>query len=351
MPKGRFSSLFKNMEGGEWELATDAPDVIEHTVDKLEKDLNSGETSEPLFNDFSNANRDWNYEGRIAVINISQATIFFDEKDGTFELLAIAVSEDGPLNADQVSAALDNRFDRRETTPAETVESKSKSDSLRSIRQSYEFITGNTEAFLEECDSLKRLLRSPKENREEIYDKQAPKVERELHNLLSSVWTFQETIDASLKDLDIAGEYNPLLQKYQDKISAATGLRHCIQHGLSLRINWLAHYSHEYGEYQFSIVVPLPQVDDEELYDGKQKDAGGDSYSPPEYFYGDIERRVIDLEELTHLVENDSSELYQLLREELTGDFRADPSEAKKRHVLTSQEFFSDSESSGPEFL
>lgn len=351
MPKWSLSSLFKNMEGGEWELAADAPDVIGHIVDELEKEIDSGETSELLFYDFSNANRDWDYEGRIAVINISRATIFFDEKDGTLELLAIAVSEDGPLNDDQVSAALDNQFDRRETTLAETVESKSKSDSLRSIQQSYEFITGNTEAFLEECDSLKQLLRSPKENREEIYDGQAPKVERELHNLLSSVWTFQETIDASLKDLDVAAEHKHLLQKYQDKISAATGLRHCIQHRLSLRINWLVRYSHEHEEYQFSIVVPLPQVDDEELYVGKQKDAGGDSYSPPEYFYGDIDQRAIDLEELAHSVENDSSELYHSLREELSRDPRVDPSEAKKWHVLTSREFFSDGESSGPEFL
>ncbi|NGM69067.1 hypothetical protein G6M89_08595 [Natronolimnobius sp. AArcel1] len=341
MPSETFTDLFEETRGEKWKLAEDAPEIYWEAIESLEESLEDGNNRDIILSAFTEETRPLEYTGRISVINTTRATLFFDVDDEVFKPLSIGMTQGGPLNGDQVSSALNELYEKAEVTTAELLQSKSKSEALRSIKQSRDFIIGNVNSFLQECMELKQFLHTPKKNRDEIYEKQAPRVERELHNLLSSVWTFQETVDASLKKLEVSDEHKHYLQKYEDEISTATGLRHCIQHTLSIRINWIAQYSHSMDRYEFSIGVPLAQVHNDDLYDGvTYYDAGGDPHSPLEYFYGDINDRIINLEELADSIQKHSANLYESLKEELYGDSRVDPEKAKKHHVITCTEFF-----------
>lgn len=344
MSKGPFQELFKDGQGEVWKLSENAPQVLIDAIKRGEEKLADVEediTIEPV-GDCEGHPR--NYGDKLAIINVEQGTLFFIVEENEFQLFSVGVSTNGPLEGKQVSDALEQFTEGMEYTPEELTSSYEKATSLRSIRQSFEFVTANGASLQDSIDNLKGLLVNAEENRDQVY-KEAKTVETQLHNFLSSVYTFEQTVDSSLKTLGLAREMKHHLQKYEDSVSTATGLRHCIQHRTALRIQWIAQYSHEIAGYDFLVGIPLSQVHREEIYnDTIYHDASGESYTPLEYFYGDLKERTISINRLTTEVLDATENTYKNLKSEMRDDPEIDPDRAKSWHILSSFDFSNGSE-------
>lgn len=340
MVQGPFEDLFEDATGEEWTLSDDAPDSIFDTI-KYSKEVQKESSSEIVVQAVgAEERRPIDYAGRLAVINVEEATLFFRVEENIFYLISVAVSEDGNLDGKQVERVLSEMYNNIDLTASELSESVSTSDAIRAIKQSYEFLQRNCDRFLTTSRELRKLVDETPPKKEERFDK-ADKLETDLHNVLSSVYSFRENIDNSISELGVASDCKIHLQRFEDEVSIATGLRHVIQHQQTLKIRWVAKYQHKEQEYQYKIVVPLWAVDNSEFYYGSCYDASGKKYEDPaEYYYRNVDTRLIDLDELVRKTSNAGKETYEELKQDLKSDLDVDPAKAKRTAIASSTEFF-----------
>jgi hypothetical protein len=73
-----------------------------------------------------------------------------------------------------------------------------------------------------------------------------------------------------------------------------------MQHNLALKVTWAARFSHEKGIFEYQIGIRKFRVKDADLYFGSDiSDASGEKHEPIEYYFGDIESRIVDIEEVS----------------------------------------------------
>ena len=340
MVQGPFEDLFEDATGEEWTLSDDAPDSIFNTIDfaaEVQEESNSEIVVQAVGKE---ERRPIDYAGRLAVINVEEATLFFRVEENTFYVISVAVSEDGNLDGNQVERVLSEMYNNANLTASELSESVSTSEAIRAVKQSHQFLQRNCDRFLATSHELKNLVDETPPRKEERFDK-ADELEADLHNVLSSVYSFRENINNSISELGIASKCKIHLQRFEDEISVATGLRHVIQHRQTLKIRWVANYQHEEQEYQYKMGVPLWAVDNSEFYHGNCYDASGKKYEDPaEYYYRNVDARLIDLDELVRKVSNTGKETYEELKQDLQSDLDIDPAKAKRSAIASSTEFF-----------
>jgi hypothetical protein len=266
----------------------------------------------------------------LSVINAKSATLFAGKKDDDVKILAVGVSKYGPLNDDQITETLRKFGNDVDMTTDDLLKTKQSGDALKSIKQSKHFVISNSRTFLDKIAELELSLVDPKENRDEILDG-LDDAEVQLHNLLSSVYTFTETVNQSLRNIDVLVESKHFLQKYEDSVSTAIGLRHCVQHNNTLEIYWVAKYSHQKEMFTHKLGIPLFDVNDPELYRGKVSDASGKKYDPVEYYYGEVDEYLIDVKDLSRIIMSSTEKTYNLLKNQLeSGEIEG--SEIIKKH-------------------
>lgn len=331
MIKTRFETIIEEGDGSVMEISEDAPDVLWNAIEDANSFLS--DSHEPfVLRSVGEPRRALEFgAGEVAFLQTESATLFVVKLEDGIKILSVGVSRDGYLTEDQIEEALSQIGKDVKLTSDERLTTQSTSIALRSIRQSRDFLIKNYRELSDSIADLEELLIISSDNPEAITD-QAKVIEKDLHNLLSSVYTFRETVDKSLKELEISARYKYLIQEFNDKVSTAIGLRHCIQHRMTLRVRWIGSYSHPTGFFDYTIGVPLSQVDDPDLYKGKPSDATGERHPPTEYYYGGIDNRVIDIQSLNQNVRDSVEEVYQELKNELQ-DEEIEGSELMENYV------------------
>lgn len=309
-------------EREEVRISSDAPAELRNAVLDAKEMVRGG--AEYWVEDIGKLQRPIEYGGgELRILQTESATIFSrEEPDGRVKMVSVGVSSNGSLNDEQISLVLRDMGASARLTPEEMQESKNFAKAIRSIKQSKLFVIQNSKRISLSIARLTQVLSEINQGTGDLEEK-TEAVETDLHNLLSSVYTYMETARNSLRTLDVLNEYNHHLQKYQDANSTAIGLRHCIQHNLTLKVHWVGRYNHEFDMFDFKVVIPLVEVNDPSLYTKEYYyDSSGNQHEPIEYFYSDISGRFIDLEALTDTIKNSSISTYDHLKSELEEDER-----------------------------
>jgi len=307
--------IFEEREDGSITISEDAPSTLIEAIRDAEDALDS--QTKFVLRDVGKTRRalDFGVED-FTPIQTSEATLFASKIPEGVKILSVGVSNDGSLTQKQIEEVMGDLAQEAQLTTEETLKSTEASTALRSINQAKNFVIHNCVEVGDEASELILLLDCITEYEDEI-PKQSRTVASKLHNLLSSVYTFTKTVDNGLKDLSVAGQTKHHLQKYEDTVSAAIGLRHCIQHNIALRVTWIARYSKEKEIFEYTIGIPLPEVNHMELYQGRPRDASGDSHAPTDYYYGDESDYLIDIEDMADRIRDTTIEAYNNLRDDL----------------------------------
>jgi len=232
-------------------------------------------------------------------------------------VLAVGVSHNGPLTKDQINECMNKFAKDAQLTPEELAETETIKNSLRSVGQAKNIVSQNVTDLRDKIAKIELLLSSPKANKNEI-KQTLDNAEVDLHNLLSSVYTFIETTNQCLRNLGVIVELKHHIQKYEDKNATAIGLRHCIQHNFTLKIVWTAKYVHDTGIFNYRVGVPLHEVKNEYLYDKNEtSDAAGKKYIPTQYYYKNVDNYIIDIDEMAQTIQNSTNETYDKISDEL----------------------------------
>ncbi|WP_147302760.1 hypothetical protein [Haloferax sp. Atlit-19N] len=323
MIEKRIDEIFEVDEANEVVyLSDDIPEELQAALHEARQDVKQG--SEFSVVDIGKYQRPLEYgAGKIRVLPTESASIFArEEDDGRIKMLSVGVSSSGRLSEFQVKQVLREMGRSAKLTPEEMSESRQFTLAIRSINQSKLFVNRNSQRLMRSVAKLQQEL-SELDEQDGSLNEIITTVEINLHNLLSSVYTFHETVKSSLKRLDIARGYTHYVQKYHDSVSTAIGLRHCIQHNFTLKVQWVGTYSHEYDMYDFNIIIPIAEVKDPDLYTSKRyADASGEKHQPIDYFYSDISGRNIDIEDLTVTIRRATENTYDSLLSELEDDER-----------------------------
>lgn len=328
--RGKVKDLFDPTPDGKIKLAEDVPSPIRNAIDSANDSL--GFADEWVIRTVGEPRRSIDFgQGKIIPIKTKQATIFAVEIEDGMKILAVAVSQTGPLDKSQIKEVFLEFGRTADLTPEEKVDSDQVAESLRSIKQTKEFVIKNSQNLRDDINKIKILLESPEENERDIY-KRCDMAELSLHNMLSSVYTYIETINTSLSTLDYLGELKHYIQHYEDDVSASIGLRHCIQHNITLQIQWQASYSAQKNHFEYTLGIPLHQVNREEFYKGNKHDASGEEYEPCDYYYQSENSFLIDIEELSKKVEERTEDLYQDIKSELS-DKEIEAAELQRRYM------------------
>lgn len=320
MRKARVDEIFEEGESGNIRISQEAPQVLLDAFYQAEDEVERG--SDFAVVDIGKYQRPLEYgTGELRVVQASSATIFTrKEADGRIKMISVGVSPDGPLSQDQIDRVLMDTGEEARLSPEEMAESKAFSVAIRSIKQSKVFVDTNSNRLLLSIAKLQQKLDEIVEDRESVREI-AEEVEVDLHNVLSSVYTFHEAANSSLSNLGVSRKYRYLTHRYQDSIAPAIGLRHCVQHNTTLRVQWIGRYSHQSEMFDFDIGIPLEEVKKSELYTKSHyHDVSGEKYTPIEYFYSDIDGRAILLEDLLSTIQNATEETYQTLKSNLEQD-------------------------------
>lgn len=329
--------IFEPAEDGMILLSEDIPDVLANAVEDATTALDRN--TEYILRDVGVERRALDYGAEnLGIIETKSATLFCAKLEEGHHILSVGVSNAGPLTENQVEDVLWNLAREAKLTTEETLETTEASTALSSIRQAREFIAHNCREVSDEVANLELMLVPPVEHQESISN-QADLVAAKFHNLLSSVYTFSETVDRSISRLGVARESKHHLQKYKDEVSTAIGIRHCIQHSIALQISWVAEYSHEKEIFLFSVGVPLSQVNEPNLYHNHPiSDVSGEKHEPVDYYYGESSGYLIDIDNLSSIVETATNAAYKNLKSSLL-DQDIEPVEILKRHNRTTETY------------
>lgn len=305
-------NLFDEKPDGNFIISDDAPAPLQEAIEKASKQVSTSNSwavcdvgREKDIAEFG--------EGQLRFVQSESCTLFVTLIDSNFKILSVGVSTEGPLSDEQLAEAMENLSFNTEFSSADVSRSITNSDALRSISQSYHYVNQNSRNLLDSVAKIEELLIDPKENREEI-ENRAKDCERNLHNVLSSVYTLTETVDNCFKDLGLSRKNKHLIQKYEDDISEAIGLRHCIQHRYSLKIYWVTSgTTSEYVDYTVGIYVP--DVADPDLYHGPCRNHKGEKLDPVSYYYGDVDGRVLSIRDLANQIKKRSDKFQENVEE------------------------------------
>lgn len=323
MIEKRIDEIFVVDEANETvRVSQEAPEELQHAIQEARDNVVTG--AEFSVVDIGKFQRPLAYgSGEIRVFPVESASIFVrEEPDSRIKMLSVGVSSNGPLTDDQVRKYLNEVGANARLTPVEMEESRRFSTAIRSLKQSRLFVDRNSSRLLLDIARLQEGLSMLGESDDELNGSLVP-VEVGLHNLLSSVYTFHEAAKSSLSTLDVSREYRHHIQSYRDSVSTAIGLRHCVQHNITLKVHWVGKYSHDYEMFDFNIVIPIAEVIDPDLYDAPEySDASGNKHCPVDYFYGGLSGRFIDLEQLAKTIRESTQNTYDQLKRELEDDDR-----------------------------
>lgn len=318
MIEAAVEDIFEPDSDGKIKISNEAPDVLYEALQDAKSELD--EQSEFVIRNIGASRRsiDFGIE-ELRPVQTNSGTFFVGKTEEGMKILAVALSDQGPLSKDQVQRALKKIGGSADLTTAEKVETQSAANSLRSIKQARYFVVYNSRELRDQMASVEVLLDKPRENFTDL-DSALNDTEAILHNFLSSIYTFKETVEKSLSNIDMLKKSKIHIQRYEDKISVAIGLRHYIQHRSALRVQWLAKYSHQTGYFDYKIGIPLHVVDDSKYYRGKEKDSSGKKYDPIRYYYDDVDEYLIDLENLSKTVEEETENTYAELKNHLQNE-------------------------------
>lgn len=310
-----FDEIFEPTEDGKIKISKEAPELLKEAIKEAKKSLTEdndwtvravGEPRRSI--EFGTKNLD--------VIETVDETLFTAETKEGEKILAVGVSHEGPLSKEQITDVFKRFGEEAKLTPEERWRSSEAGKAIDSLRQSKLFVTENTRRVQENIGKLMASLDNAVGNEEKIIT-QCEELELNLHNLLSSVYTFNQNIDSTLQEFDVIIEMKHHNQRYKDKVSTAIGLRHCVQHQITLRVHWIMRYSDEIGGMEYTIGVPLRFVNKNDIYTTTPSDASGEKYEPTEYYYGDVDSYLICLESLTEEIEEATEDVYETIIREL----------------------------------
>lgn len=316
MIKNRFGDIFQPTDDDRIRISDEAPQVLFDAIETAKQNLN--EESEYVVRAVGGERRslDFGIEN-LTTIQTKSATIFAGDIEEGTKVLAVGVSDEGALNKEQINQAIEKFAKDAKLSPEELAKAEKIKSSVRSISQAKTIVVQNSINLRDKLAEIEVLLSSPKENQNQI-ERALDDAELNLHNLLSSVYTFTETINQSLRNLDVLSELKHYIQKYRDKNATVIGLRHCIQHNFTLKIVWTAKYSHDTQIFNYRMGVPLHEVKNRELYTKQEVyDAAGESYSPTQYYYRDVDNFIIDIEDMALNIQNSTNETYKNITEDL----------------------------------
>jgi len=309
--------LFIEQNDGTYRLADDLPEPLEEAITRGEERVKNeqvpyvvehiGAPHRPL--DFG--------EGTPRVVLAQRASIFVSMLEEDVKFLSVGVSTEGGLSENQAQEALSQIGSSVDLSPDELVAEDQASVALNSLYQMKNVVQFNSRQLLDYIADLELLLDSPDENTEKI-EQTCEKLEAALHNYLSSIYSFRENTDSTLKKLDLSRSHKHYIQKYEDEVSIAVGLRHSMQHNMALKVTWIGRYSHNSEMFDYTIGIPKFRVNNPDLYtQGIISDAGGDKHEPVDYYFGDIDSRFIDLEEVVKATTQSSMSVFNQLRDEI----------------------------------
>lgn len=305
-------NLFDEKPDGSFIISDDAPHPLQEAIEKASKQVNTSNNwavcdvgKERDIAEFG--------EGQLRFVQSESCTLFTTLINNNFKILSVGVSTEGPLSDKQIAEAMENLSFNTDFSSIDVSKNITNSDALRSITHSYHYVNENSLDLLDSVAKIEELLINPKENREEI-ENHAKDCERDLHNVLSSVYTLTETVDNCFKDLGLSRKNKHLIQKYEDDISEAIGLRHCIQHRYSLKIYWVT--SGTTGEYiDYTVGIFVPDVADPDLYHSPCRNHKGEKLDPVTYYYGDIDGRILSINNLANQIKKRSDRFQEDVEE------------------------------------
>lgn len=313
-----FENVFEPAVDGTIRISDDAPEVLTEALQDAKSGLD--ERSEFVIRNVGTSRRSIEFGiEELQPVQTNSGTIFIGKVEGGTKVLAVALSREGPLSEKQVKKALEKIAGDANLTATEKIETLSAVNSLRSMKQARYFVIYNSHQLRDRMASVEVLLDNPNENFDEL-DTTLNDVETILHNFLSSIYTFKETVEKCLSNMNMLRKSKIYIQRYEDKIAVAIGLRHYVQHRSALRVQWLARYSHQSGYFEYKIGIPLHEVNDSKYYQGEQKDSSGKKYKPINYYYAGVDGYLINLEHLSKTVENETEEAYNSLKNHLQNE-------------------------------
>jgi len=314
--------LFDNAEGEIWTLNRTAKRKIRPIINELEN---------------TRVNTDANIiialpetipvpklDGPIALINTTDCTLILTiEKEELINVHSVIIGKKGRLTAEEANE-LNNHLDLDISPTTDDIRNwKKHVTEISTLNYSTKILNKNYKNYLEKRANIILALETDKTTSEEL-EKQYLDLMTSVHNLLSSTWTFQENVKSVLKSLDAIDRYNHYLQKYQDAISTATGLRHLIQHNIIFDVRWVSKYDYEDSELVYEFYVPLSDVKKERYYEGNQYDVSGDKYEPVDYYYSEY-KKTIDIDKLFSDLNESTRDTYEKLASELEEDENIGP--------------------------
>jgi hypothetical protein len=309
--------IFCEDSNGEIHLADNLPKPLADALARARSDLRT-EQLEYTVENIGKQHRPLEFGESIPrVVQLKDASLFIVETDEAFKILAVGLTPKGPLTDKQAKEFLISIGLSARPTSEEILATEEMMTALNSLSQSMKFVDINAKSLLDEIAEFEMILDSASDDSNQIR-LTAESIEAKLHNFVSSVYTFSENADSCIKQLDQARTLKHHVQKYKDAVSPVIGIRHCIQHRKVVKVKWIAEYDHSSGIFNYTIGVRRSEVADPDLFtDNFVSDASGDKRDPVEYYFGDVEDRILDFEDLVRAAFKETQHTYDELKTEI----------------------------------